>query len=143
MRFFFGAGWAMAVLGACFVRPGWAAPVCPASVDATIMPSGVPVGATIYVDGNPPVKEGTPRMRMALQAILFSEGPPEQQSWLSPGVSTARQNSWDFAAAHDSDVWMSCRYASSMLLATPIAASVKACVVSLSAGGQPSGLLCR
>ncbi len=120
-----------------------ASPSCPTTLKVAQTTNDVPPGFTIFADGNPPTTPPQPAA-LPLESIMFSEGPPVEQGWLTPDARHDLATEWHFATAQDQNVWLSCAYQSTtLLISKPLPSGLKTCRVhSAKDNASPPTLLC-
>jgi hypothetical protein len=133
------------LLAVLIATPALAAPAaCPASLKVTQKASEVPDGFKVFADGNPPLANPAQPALLPLETILFSEGPPTDQGWLTPDARRDLVAEWHFATAQDENVWISCAYqATTLMISMPLPPGLKTCRVrSVKDETSPPTLLC-
>jgi hypothetical protein len=99
-----------------------------------------PEGFHAFADGNPPLAGKPAQAQFKFAGAMFSEQAPDQSGWLAPDNNNAQDQTWDFRADEDQNIWISCRYAgTSLLLSKPLPASMGHCHVhSADHGASPT-----
>lgn len=122
-----------AVLLAALAAPALAADwTCPASVRTKQALSSKPAGWQTYSEN-----EGSDH---PLVSVRFFDGPPDQLASLAPDKEDEEKGESVFAFAADTAIWQVCAYAdTTMMLARPLRAGVKACKVSFKKGETIQG----
>jgi len=114
-------------------------PFCPPTLTTAVTPQIQP-GFTAFVDGNPPIPAATESKKNTLTRIMFSEGAPDRQAWLSPDTETQKTQSWSFASNHDENVWITCAYANTALITSKPISGIVSCSVT---SGKLPVLVCK
>ena len=124
-----------------------AAPACPASLDVVEAPGAVPPGFRAFLNGDPPTQTFSRPVAHRLDAIMFSDGPPNEMAWLAPSAGGTRAQRWDFTPHPGGATWLSCGYlATSVIVSMPLPAATRSCRVTYDAATSPAtaiGLACR
>ncbi|MDQ2860356.1 MAG: hypothetical protein M3T55_06435 [Pseudomonadota bacterium] len=124
-----------------------AAPTCPASLDVVEAPGAVPPGFHAFLNGDPPTQTFSRPVARRLNAIMFSDGPPNEMAWLAPSAGGTRAQRWDFTPRPGAATWLSCGYlATSVIVSTPLPATIRSCRVTYDPVASPpiaTGLVCR
>ena len=124
-----------------------AAPACPASLAIAETPGAVPPGFRAFLNGNPPTRTFSRPVAHRLDAIMFSDGPPNEMAWLAPSAGGTRAQRWDFTPTPGAATWLSCGYlATSVIVSTPLPAAIRSCRVTYDPAASPpiaTGLVCR
>jgi len=115
-------------------------PFCPPTL-ATAVTAQIQPGFTAFVDGNPPIPAATESKKNTLSRIMFSEGAPDKQAWLSPDTETKKTLNWNFSSNHDENVWLTCAYADTALITSkPISTDIASCSVT---SGKSPVVICK
>ncbi|MGI8841185.1 MAG: STY0301 family protein [Caulobacteraceae bacterium] len=115
-----------------------ATPACPASLDVVEAPAAVPAGFRAYLNGGPPARAFGKPAAHRLDAIMFSDGPPDQMAWLAPTASGKGAQRWDFTHGAGAATWLSCGYlATSVIVSIPLPASTRSCRVTYDTAASP------
>ena len=115
-------------------------PFCPRSLTTTVTAQIHP-GFTAFVDGNPPTQTSTESKKNNLIRIMFSEGAPDHQAWLSPDTEIKKTLTWNFSSNHDENVWITCGYAESAIIVSRLIPSdIGSCSVTK---GKSPMVICK
>ena len=121
-----------------------ASPACPPTLGVAQTAGDIPAGFSAFADGNPPTAMSAQPAALPLDTIMFSEGSPAEQAWLTPDARHDLVAEWHFATAQDQNVWLSCAYQSTtLILSKPLPPGIKTCRVhSVKDNAGPPTLLC-
>lgn len=136
---------AFAMAGTCVAHAADKIPACPKSIAVTETAPSVPPGFHAYQDGNPPREPSAAPATVALDRIMFSDGPPTEMAWLAPESTRKGSVEYDLTPSPGKDIWLSCGYqATSMIMSTRLPNSVKRCQVTIEESTQtPTGMICK
>jgi hypothetical protein len=107
-----------------------ASPTCRPTLKVAQIAGGIPAGYSAFADGNPPTAMSAQPTPLPIDTIMFSEGPPAEQGWLTPDARHDLAVEWHFAMAQDRNVWISCAYQSTtLMISKPLPPGIKTCRV--------------
>jgi len=129
--------------------PGMAAdgPSCPMTLQVAEKPAAIPEGFKAFTSTTPPSEDLSAATKVALNQIMFSDGPPNEIAWLAPDRDERKYQVYAFSASAGKQTWLSCGYSNTgIMISMPLPADIKSCKVmhDPSVQGYPAtGMTCR
>lgn len=114
-----------------------AIPQCPKNLSVIETVTAIPSGFHPYVDGNPPLEANSEPIQLPLRQIMFSDGVPVDQGWLSPSNTKKASLTWDLRGSSDQGIWVSCAYTgTAIIISAKLPQPVTQCQVLLEDDSQ-------
>ncbi len=120
---------------------------CPKTLQVAEKPATIPDGFRAFANGNPPTEDLSAAEKVALNQIVFSDGPPNEIAWLAPDRDERTYQVYAVNSSGGKPTWLTCGYSNTaVIISAPLPTGIKSCKVTHdpSVQGYPAtGLSCR